>query len=330
MLAWAERLRRARGAGWKRGLAVAPSSGARGQSPVKSVTAPIRRAAVAGSWYPGAATTLTATLDRYLARVHTDVHGTLVALIAPHAGLMYSGPVAAHAYRQLRDRQVDLVVLVGPSHFVGFDGVAVYAKGGFETPLGVVPIDESCAAALMRATPLVREHAAAHAREHSLEMQLPFVRYLAPTAAIVPLVMGVQTAATAQELGEALAGVLRDRRRALLVASSDLSHYHEAAAAARLDRIVIDCIERFDADALQRALDGCPDHACGGGPMVSVMRAARMLGARDGIVLDYADSGDVSGDKSAVVGYLAAAFGNFGATGQPEGDGPHAAHGGAH
>jgi hypothetical protein len=294
------------------------------------MTAPIRRAAVAGSWYPRGAAALAATLDRYLARVQTDLRGTLVALIAPHAGLMYSGPVAAHAYRQLRDRLFDLVVLVGPSHFLAFDGVAVYAKGGFETPLGIIPIDESCAAALMRATPLVREHAAAHAREHSLEMQLPFVRHLAPTAAIVPLVMGVQTSATTQGLGEALAGVLGGRRRALLVASSDLSHYHAAAAAARLDRIVIDCIERFDADSLQRALDGCPDHACGGGPIVSVMRAARMLGARDAIVLDYADSGDVSGDKLAVVGYLAAAFGNFGATGQPEGDGPRTAHAEAH
>src|SRR6266545_1280806 len=100
-------------------------------------------------------------------------------------------------------------------------------------------------------------------------------------------------------------------RRALLIASTDLSHYHDAATAAALDRVVIDCVARFDADALQAALDARPDHACGGGPTVAVMRAARLLGARDALVLDYADSGDVSGDKSAVVGYLAAAFGTF-------------------
>jgi hypothetical protein len=232
----------------------------------------------------------------------------LVALAAPHAGLMYSGPVAAYAYRQLRGRAIDVALLVGPSHFIGFDGVSVYRAGGFDTPLGVAEIDEACAAALMAATPVVVEHPAAHAREHSLEMQLPFLRRLAPAAKIVPLVMGFQTAATARSLGDALAAVARDRK-ALLVASTDLSHYHDAATAARLDAVVIDCVSRFDPDRLQEALELTPEHACGGGPLVAVMRAARLLGARDGVVLKYGDSGDVSGDKSAVVGYLAAAFG---------------------
>jgi AmmeMemoRadiSam system protein B len=122
--------------------------------------------------------------------------------------------------------------------------------------------------------------------------------------------MGHQSASTSRALADALAATLRGRR-ALLVASTDLSHYHDAASAAALDRVVIDCVARFDPDALQAALDVRPDHACGGGPTVAVMRAARQLGARDAVVLNYADSGDVSGDKSAVVGYLAAAFGNF-------------------
>jgi MEMO1 family protein len=270
----------------------------------------IRRAAVAGSWYPGQARALASDVDRYLAATTRDLAGDLVALVAPHAGLMYSGPVAAHAYRLLRDRMFDVVVLVGPSHFIGFSGVAIHARGGFETPFGVARVDEACAGALMQATPIVREHPSAHAREHSLEMQLPFVQHLAPTAEIVPLVMGYQTEDTADALGEALARVLRGRK-ALLIASTDLSHYHDAATAARLDRVVIDCVARFDADGLQRALNERPEHACGGGPTVAVMRAASQLGARDAMVLDYADSGDVSGDKSAVVGYLAAAMGNF-------------------
>jgi AmmeMemoRadiSam system protein B len=272
-----------------------------------------RRAAVAGTWYPGTAAALAAAVDGHLAnadRRPREVAGELSALICPHAGLVYSGPVAAHAYRLLRDRTFDVAVLVGPSHFVGFDGVSIYPAGGFETPFGVTSIDETVARALLAATPIVREHAAAHAREHSLEMQLPFLARLSPGLPIVPLVMGYQTAETAFALGDALATALRGRS-ALLIASTDLSHYHDAATAARLDRVVIDCVERFDADGLQAALTENSEHACGGGPTVAVMRAAGLGGARDAVVLNYADSGDVSGDKSAVVGYLAAALGNF-------------------
>ena len=272
---------------------------------------PIRKPAVAGSWYPGTAASLAAAVNGHLAGADRDLAGDLVAIVAPHAGLMYAGPVAAHAYRLLRDRPPGLVVLVGPSHFVGFDGVSVYAAGAFETPLGAARIDEACAADLMRASPVIREHPPAHAREHSLEMQLPFVKQLAPDALIVPLVMGFQTADTSRALGDALAEVLRSRTGALIVASTDLSHYQDAVVAARLDAVVIDCVSRLDADGLQQALDARPDHACGGGPTVAVMRAARQLGARDAVVLRYGDSGDVSGDKSAVVGYMAAAFGTF-------------------
>jgi AmmeMemoRadiSam system protein B len=274
----------------------------------------LRRAAVAGRWYPAAPAALTSAVDGYLARAAASQRLTnLVALIAPHAGLMYSGPVAAFAYQQLRDRPVDLAVLVGPSHFVAFNGVSIYSSGGFETPLGTASIDEACARELKAATQIVREVPDAHLREHSLEMQLPFLRRVAPAARIVPLVMGAQTAGTSEQLATALTQVLRLRgargERVVLVASTDLSHYHDAATAAELDGIVIDHVARFDEDGLQKALDRRPDHACGGGPAVAVMRAARQLGAQDGVVLNYADSGDVSGDKSQVVGYLAAAFG---------------------
>lgn len=273
----------------------------------------IRRAAVAGSWYPGTAMELAAAVEGHLARSDAGAAAgfeDLAALVVPHAGLLYSGPVAAHAYALLRDRSFEVIVLAGPSHYVAFEGVAIQSAGGFETPFGVVPIDEDCAAAIMSATPIVHERRAAHAREHSLEMQLPFIQHLARGVPIVPLVMGFQTADTARHLGDALATALGGRR-ALLVASTDLSHYHGAAAAARLDAVVIDHVSRFDADGLQRALDRTPEHACGGGPTVAVMRAARALGARDSVVLRYADSGDVSGDKMAVVGYMAAAIGTL-------------------
>jgi MEMO1 family protein len=139
-------------------------------------------------------------------------------------------------------------------------------------------------------------------------MQLPFLSRVAPRAKIVPLVMGRQTAETASALADALAKVLAGRD-ALLIASTDLSHYHEATTAVALDRIVLDHVAQFDAEGLQDTLNRRREHACGGGPLVSVMRAARTLGAREARVLRYADSGDVSGDKSSVVGYMAAVIG---------------------
>ena len=270
---------------------------------------PIRPAAVSGTWYPAAPDTLASAVDSYLGRVEgRERLDRLTALIAPHAGLMYSGPVAGHAYRQLQGRDVDVVVLVGPSHFVGFEGIAIYRRGGFDSPLGVAQVDDACADKIMAASPIVREHASAHGREHSLEMQLPFIRRLLPHATIVPLLIGRQTPAVARELGDALGTALRGCN-AVMVASSDLSHYHAAHTAQLLDAHVLDCVERFDADGLQTLLDTNDEHACGGGAMVAVMRAARALGARDAVVRHYADSGDVSGDKSAVVGYVAAALG---------------------
>jgi AmmeMemoRadiSam system protein B len=270
----------------------------------------LRRAAVSGTWYPGTAGALALEVDRYLANATGASDGELVALVAPHAGLTYSGPVAAHAYHLLRRRRYDVAVLVGPSHFVGFDGVAVVASGGFDTPFGVASIDESFARALMAADPIVADRPAVHVKEHSLEMQLPFLKRVASDLPIVPLLVGHQTASTAHALAAAIAAASRGRRP-LLIASTDLSHYHDARTAASLDGVVIDAVAAFDADALQTALDRNRDHACGGGPTVAVMRAAKLLGATGARILRYADSGDVSGDKSSVVGYLAAALGTF-------------------
>lgn len=269
----------------------------------------VRKAAVAGTWYPGTSAALAVAVDNYLAGATRDVEGDVTALVAPHAGLMYSGRVAAHAYRLLCNRVFDVVVLVGPSHYVGFDGVAAPAADGFETPFGVTPIATEFVDALLK-TRVVTEHPLAHAREHSLEMQLPFLGRVAPNTPIVPLLMGHQTGETATALAGALASVLRGRN-ALLVASTDLSHFRDAATASRLDGVVLDHVANFDADGLQRALDRQPEHACGGGPTVAVMQTAKQLGAHEAVVLDYGDSGDVSGDKSNVVGYMAAALGTF-------------------
>lgn len=270
-----------------------------------------RRAAVAGSWYPGTAAVLARDVALYLGGAEAGPAGTPRALVVPHAGLKYSGPVAAWSYRLLEGQSFDVAVLIGPSHFVAFDGVAVWPRGAFETPLGRVPVDENGAEALMHASPLVHEYAAAHDREHSLEMQLPFLRAVAPAIRIVPLVMGHQTRETVDALASALVRAF-DGQRVLFVASTDLSHYHDSRTAAKLDGQVIEFVRAFDPDGLMRALERMPEHACGGGPLVATMLAARALGARAARILKYADSGDVSGDKSAVVGYLAAALGDFG------------------
>jgi AmmeMemoRadiSam system protein B len=282
----------------------------------------VRPAAVAGQWYPGTRDALVRDVDAHLSAVSRgETSGCPRAIIAPHAGLMYSGPVAAWAYALVRDCRYAAVVLVGPSHFVGFEGVSIWPRGAWETPLGRVAVADDLGASIAEETDQIVEHQPAHGREHSLEMQLPFVAHLLPDVPIVPLVMGYQTRETAMALGEALAralaargaphdapGVPTDAGSILLVASSDLSHYEDAATASRLDGVVLRHVEALDADGLMGALEREPRHACGGGPMVSVLHAASRLGATRARVLRYADSGDVSGDKSSVVGYMAAAI----------------------
>jgi MEMO1 family protein len=277
---------------------------------------PIRPAAVAGTWYPGTAGALTRDVDGYLQHAGDWTGGPIQAVLAPHAGLMFSGPVGAHAYRAAASGRFDVIVLAGPSHFVAFDGVSIFPDGAFATPLGEALIEDAVAAALS-SSPVVRTLPSAHQREHSLEMQLPFVRRLFPAAKIVPLVMGFQTRDTILGLADALAAACRGRQ-ALLVGSTDLSHYFDAQTAERLDGRVQARVSAFDPEGLLDLFEEYPEHergryvACGGGPAIAVMMAARQLGATDGRVLKYAHSGEVSGDYTGVVGYLAAAFGNFG------------------
>lgn len=272
----------------------------------------VRPAAVAGSWYPGTRGALEREVDALLASATVPPLHDIVAVIAPHAGMMYSGGVAAYSYRALAHQDVDTIVLVGPSHYVGFDGVAIYERGGFETPLGIAEIDEEVAAALLSASPLIQPHPTAHTREHSLEMQLPFIQRVL-SAKIVPMVIGYQTRPTIVALAGALSSAL-EGRPAVIAASTDLSHYFAADRAETLDSRVRHFVGRFDPEGLLEEFASYPEHergrfvACGGGAAIAAMMAARTLGAARGHVLKYANSGDVSGDRSAVVGYLAAAF----------------------
>jgi AmmeMemoRadiSam system protein B len=269
----------------------------------------LRRAAVAGSWYPGRPEAIADEVDAYLeAAAPLPPPGRLVGLISPHAGLRYSGAVAAHGYSLLRGRRDVTVVLVGPSHRAAFEGCAVHATGAFETPLGRVAVDEGLAAALLDDGGGILDAPAPHRDEHSLEMQLPFLQRLVPGLRIVPVLMGSQSREEVDALARSLVRALLGRA-ALLVASSDLSHYHPAPAANAMDSLVVADVERFDAESLMGRLERERGHACGGGPMVAVMKAARGLGADRASVLRYADSGDAGErDKRRVVGYLSAAL----------------------
>jgi len=277
--------------------------------PRETQAEPVRPSPFAGTWYPGDRAQLEGELRRHLAAPRGGVDGRVLGLISPHAGLRYSGPVAAWGYALLEGRSDLTAVLVGPSHRGIFDGVAVYARGSFETPLGAVAVDEELAAALVAASPRVRPWSAPHLAEHSLEMQLPFLQHLVPGLRIVPALMGTQERGEVDALAAALAGALSGANRDwVLVASSDLSHYLPASEAALLDGEVVSDIERYDCDGLMSRLERRREHACGGGPIVAVMKAARELGAGRSRVLRYADSGDAAGDKRQVVGYVSAAL----------------------
>jgi len=275
----------------------------------------VRPAAVAGTWYPGTSGALARDVDGYLAQAADWTGGEIRAVIAPHAGLMFSGPVGAFAYKAAATQSFDVAVLVGPSHFVAFDGVALYPDGAFATPFGYARIDDESGRSLL-AHPVVQSMPDAHRREHSLEMQLPFLQRLFPDLPIVPLLMGFQTRETITALADALAQTFA-RRRALIVASTDLSHYFDAPTAQSLDGRVRAHVAAFDTDGLLETFEHYPEHergryvACGGGPAIAVMQAARQLGATRSRVLKYAHSGEISGDNSGVVGYLAAALGTF-------------------
>jgi AmmeMemoRadiSam system protein B len=269
-----------------------------------------RRSPFAGVWYPGDPDELRKMVEELLAvDAESEMEGEPLGLVCPHAGLMYSGPVAGPAYRSLVGSDFETVILLGPSHQVFFDALAVYPDGAFETPLGPVAIDAPLAHALVEAAPEIEAMPEVHDREHCLEMQLPFLQVVLPDARIVPVMMGNQSPALVETATNAILDSLaRVERRALLIASSDLSHYEPRERARALDRQVVDCLERFDDGGLAHLLAVNHYHACGGGPIVSVMRASKGLGATLSKVVKYGDSGDTSGETQAVVGYVSAAF----------------------
>lgn len=266
----------------------------------------VRRAAVAGMFYPGDAAELKRDVDGMLDAVPPQRQGRpIVAVVAPHAGYIYSGGTAARAYARLRGAAYDSVVVVSPSHRDYFEGVTVYPGDAYATPLGSLPVDAGLRDQLVRSCPLVSASAQGHRSEHAVEVQLPFLQRALGPFRLLPLVIGNQERKVCFDLGECLGKLLKGRA-ALLVASTDLSHYHTAREAGTLDGVFVRLLERGDDEGIMRALEERSTEACGGGPVVAVLRAARAMGAAVVNVVGQSNSGDVNGDTRSVVGYVSA------------------------
>lgn len=258
----------------------------------------VRPPAVAGSFYPGDADRLAATVDHLLAEAETTGSTEPRALIVPHAGYAYSGPIAASGYARLSSaaRRIRRVLLLGPSHFVPFRGLALPEASALATPLGEVPVDRD-AAELAGRFSQVAALSGAHAREHSLEVQLPFLQRMFERVSVLPLVVG---SASAQEIAEVL-DALWTPADTLLLVSSDLSHYLPYARAAQVDRATAGRIASLSPEPLT------PEEACGAAPINGLLAAARRRRLRVE-PLDLRSSGDTAGGRDQVVGYGAFAF----------------------
>lgn len=267
-----------------------------------------RPPAVAGMFYPSHPEELRRTIDQLLAGASLKkLPGELIALISPHAGYQYSGLTAAHAFKLLAGRSYDTVVVVSPSHRELFDGVSVYSGSAYQTPLGNLPVNEGLREELVDDDPSITASLAGHRQEHAIEVQLPFLQKVLGKFMILPIVIGEQKREHCYHLGDRLSKVLKGKDF-LLVASTDLSHFYPAATAEKLDRVIIDDIAKLDPERMMSDLETDRGEACGGGPTVAVMVAAKKLGANHASILHHSNSGDVTGDMSAVVGYLSAAL----------------------
>ncbi len=266
----------------------------------------IRKPAVAGTFYPAEKETLDQKIAIYLENSRpVEIVSKVYGLIVPHAGYIYSGGVAARAYRQIVDRDFDIVVVISPSHRIYFEEISVYDGDAYETPLGTIEVDKDKARRLAAMSPNIIVSDLGHEiDEHALEVQLPFLQHVLYDFKLLPIVMGNQDAANVDALSKALAELLKDCN-ALIVASSDLSHFHNYDKAVLLDKVVVEDINEFNDIKLAQDLTSNACEMCGGGPVLAAMKACRKLGANKAKVLLYRNSGDVSGEKDQVVGYLA-------------------------
>lgn len=279
----------------------------------------IRPAVVAGKFYPESASVLKLSVEQFMQDALPPQADHPLAIVVPHAGYIFSGQICADGYNQVRGREYDTVVILGTNHTApGLKTVALYSGAGFKTPLGVAPVDEAAVAALIAASPDYTADDAPHIREHSVEVQVPFIQALFPQAMILPAIVGQADAAGCERFGTALAKAIQGRR-ALVVASSDLSHYPSAEDAERIDGATLEAVPSLSPERLQaviraqtaRRIRGLDTSACGETPIMVAMAAAKAMGAAGGRVVSYANSGDLPiGERDRVVGYGAVVLGS--------------------
>jgi MEMO1 family protein len=286
-------------------LAVVILQGVRAASPET-----VRAAAVAGGFYPSDSKALTAMMDDMLARISVPkITDPILAVVAPHAGYQYSGPVAAYTYAALKGRKFSRVVVIAPSHFEAFGFTSVYDGDAYATPLGTVAVDKVFAKQLGGMDPSIKLSSRGHTptaqgAEHALEVELPWLQRVLGNFRLVPVVMGDQSYESSRALGVALAKLIQGGDT-LIVASSDLSHYHPYDEAVRIDHKTLTALQDWDYLSMSRNFEMRVWEACGGAPIVAAMIAAERMGANRAELLKYANSGDTAGDHSRVVGYSA-------------------------
>jgi AmmeMemoRadiSam system protein B len=276
----------------------------------------VRPSPIAGQWYTGNAARLAEQVDDYMdAAQLPELEGDVVALVAPHAGHIYSGPVAGYAFATIRGRAPQIVAVLSPMHHPYIEPLLTTSHNAYATPLGEVPVDHQALDRLedhLKEALGIRLARVAHDQEHSLEIELPFLQQaLDAPFQLLPVMVREQNAKIAQGLGQSLArlfahgGALADKD-VILVASTDLSHFYPQHVAERLDREMLNHVEAFDPAGVMRTEEQGKGFACGRGALAAVLWAAQGLGADRVRVLQYATSGDVTGDYQRVVGYGAA------------------------
>jgi MEMO1 family protein len=268
-----------------------------------------RQPAVAGQFYPGDAKTLTALIDSMLADAEVPaISGTPVGIQVPHAGYPFSGPTAARAFKLLAGMDSVTVVMLGTSHHVMLDKAAVYGSGAWCTPLGEVPIDDALAKAIVAQDKFLADMPQAHAREHSIEVEVPFLQRVLHNFKIVPIMLLQPTFEQCERVGKAIAKAAKGKK-VILLASSDLYHGESYDEANRIDSTAVALMAKFDPQAFHAAYERNEAQACGGNGITAMMVAARELGADTAVVLAQTNSNDVTGEKGGyVVGYSAVAF----------------------
>ena len=270
----------------------------------------VRESVVAGSFYSANPATLKETVISYLKNAPFKGIENIRGLVCPHAGYIYSGEVAACSYRQIGQKPYDSIIIIAPSHAEYFDFNSVFAGKAYKTPLGLVEVDAARCRALAQSpqdSSFIQMSNYGHRREHSLEVQLPFLQVVFEDFKIVPVVMGSQSRQNIESLGNAIGTVFKGQD-ILIIASTDLSHYHPYDTASNLDSNVNSSLKEFDPVKFTDAIVKDEYEMCGGGPVAATMLASKLLGAGRSEIICYKNSGDVSGDRSAVVGYVSAVF----------------------